>query len=376
MSKLDVLFQEINKKAKAQVAVKGITRVASERIPFTSPRANYILYGGIPRGRIVEFAGEEGGGKTTTALDICANAQKLFQEEYDKEFAELSSLEKPTKTEVDRLNTLKSSGPKKVAYIDHENTLDEDWAITLGVDVSNMYILKPQEETGEEIFQIILDIIETGEVGLVVLDSIGVMMSGQEMDKDMSDPVMVGISKALTRFSKRAVTLCAKYNCTLIGINQIRDNIGGFGINTPGGRAWKHHCSVRLIFTKGSPVDDDGSEVLQKVEDPAGNLVSIRLFKTKISKPNRKNGFYTLNYTRGIDVIPDTLALALKYNYAAQSGSWFNFVDPETGEVLTDDKDEEIKIQGKGNVVAYLREDDITFQELYDKVSSEVVKIM
>ncbi len=101
-----MLIKDFNKQYKEDIAARGIARVETEKIPFTSPRANYMLYGGIPRGRIIEFAGEEGGGKTTTALDIAANAQPLFKREWEAEIEELKAIEKPKKEETARLTYL------------------------------------------------------------------------------------------------------------------------------------------------------------------------------------------------------------------------------------------------------------------------------
>ena len=112
MSKLDALVQSINKEWKEDIAAKGIKRIDTQKIPFTSPRLNYMTYGGIPRGFLIEFAGENNGGKTTTALDVCKNAQILFQQEYE----EILSNENDTK----RKQYLESRGPKQVVYIDCE----------------------------------------------------------------------------------------------------------------------------------------------------------------------------------------------------------------------------------------------------------------
>ena len=89
MSRLDQLIKDFNKQAKETIVARGIVREFTNKIPFSSPRANYMLYGGLPRGRLIEFAGEEGGGKTTTALDIAANAQKLYRREWGNEIAQL-----------------------------------------------------------------------------------------------------------------------------------------------------------------------------------------------------------------------------------------------------------------------------------------------
>ena len=128
-SKLDVLIKEVNKKAKEEIVTVGLNDYSYHRIPFTSPRMNYCTYGGLPIGKLIEFYGEEHGGKTTTALDIVANYQQL----YDKE----------------------------VLYVDAENTLDVEWARKLGVDVERLIIMQPKSQSAEEIFQIICDAIET-----------------------------------------------------------------------------------------------------------------------------------------------------------------------------------------------------------------------
>ena len=112
MSKLDALCEKINKEWKEEIASKGVKMITTQKIPFTSPRINYMMYGGLPRGRLVEFAGEEGGGKTTTALDICKNAQAIFDTEYAQELSN-SKDEK-------RKAYLESRGPKKIVYADCE----------------------------------------------------------------------------------------------------------------------------------------------------------------------------------------------------------------------------------------------------------------
>lgn len=370
MSKLDMLIKDFNKQYKEDIAARGIARVETEKIPFTSPRANYMLYGGIPRGRIIEFAGEEGGGKTTTALDIAANAQPLFKREWEAEIEELKAIEKPKKEETARLTYLESRGPKQIIYADCENTLDEDWARLLGVNVDEMVILKPMSQTAEQIFEMLLQMIETDEAGLVVIDSLGVMLSAQAYEKSMEEKTYGGIAAALTLFSKKAELLCTKYNCTLIGINQMREDINSpyGGTITTGGKGWKHNCSVRLMFQKGAYIDERGNELRRSAESPAGNLVMINIAKTKVCKPDRRVGFYTLNYDNGIDKVADTVAVALKYGIIQQAGSWFNFVDIETGEIITDEEGEVIKIQGKPNLIEYLQTDPHLYSEISEKV--------
>lgn len=372
MGKLDILIKDFNKQFKEEIAARGIARIETKKIPFSSPRANYMLYGGIPRGRIIEFAGEENGGKTTTALDVVANAQPLFKEEWEDEIKELQEIAKPKKEEQTRLDYLKARGPKQIVYADCENTLDEDWARNLGVDVDNMVILKPMSQTAEQIFEMLLQTIETDEVGLVVIDSLGVMLSAQAYEKSMEEKTYGGIAAALTLFSKKAELLCSKYNCTLIGINQMREDMNSpyGGTITTGGKGWKHNCSVRLMFQKGSYIDERGNEIKRSSESPAGNLVMINVAKTKVCKPDRRVGFYTLRYDSGIDIVADTIEVALKYGIIQQAGAWFNFVDIDTGEIISDDEGETIKIQGKPNLIEYLEDNQYLLEEITEKINS------
>jgi recombination protein RecA len=352
MSQLEEIVKEINKKYNEDIATRGVVRSVVSCIPFTSPRATYMLYGGLPRGRLIEFAGDEGSGKTTTALDVAANAQQLFIDEYHSEIDTLEQSEKSeklSKTQQTRLNYLQNRGPQKVIYADCENTLDEDWAELLGVDVSDMYILKPQSQSAEEIFEWILRMIDTDEAGLVVIDSLGVMLSQQAYDKTMEERTYGGISMALTLFSKKAVLSCQRTGCTIIGINQVRADMNSTygGIVTTGGKAWKHNCSVRLMFQKGAFLDERGDELKRSAASPQGNQVLISVAKTKTCKPDRRTGFYTLMYDTGINDIADTVDLALCLGVVQQAGSWFAATRPETGELL-------YKVQGRPSLIEYL----------------------
>lgn len=367
MSKLDALIKDFNKQYKEDIAARGISRIETMKIPLSSPRANYMLYGGLPRGRLVEFAGEENSGKTTTALDAVANAQVLFQQEWQQEVADLQALSNINKTQKVRLDYLKARGPHQVVYADCENTLDEDWARLLKVDVENMVILKPMSQTAEQIFEMLLQMIETDEVGLVVIDSLGVMLSAAAYEKTMEEKTYGGIAAALTLFSKKAELACTRRNCTLIGINQVREDMNSQygGVITTGGKGWKHNCSLRLMFQKGAYIDEKGNELKRSAETPAGNLVMINIAKTKVCKPDRRIGFYTLKYNSGIDEIADTVETALIYGLISKAGSWFNFVDLETGEV-----DEEVQFQGKPNLLHYLKETPERFEKLKKDLSN------
>lgn len=380
MSKLDILVKQINKQYKEDIASKGIPTRHFEKIPFSSPLANYMTYGGIPRGRIIEFAGEENGGKTTTALDIVANAQRLFLKEYENELVELSDNEKRNKEQEVRLKYLEERGVKKVVYCDCENTLDVEWAEKLEVDTDNMILLKPMSQTAEQVFEMLLKMIETDEVGLVIIDSLGVMISQQAYDKDMTEKTYGGIAAALTLFSKKAELLCTKYDCTIIGINQVREDMSGFGrVITTGGKGWKHNCSLRLIFRKGDYIDENNNSIKRSSTNPAGNLIDIAIEKTKVCKPDRRNGYYTLNYTNGVDILNDAIELACWYDIIQKGGSWYSIIDIETGELLTEtvstedgEEVQELKFQGKPNLLEFLRNRDDIFNLIYKQLMKKL----
>jgi len=314
-SKLDEILKNTNKKFKEEILTQGLNEFSYKRIPFTSPRMNYCTFGGIPIGKITEFYGEEHGGKTTTALDIVANYQK-------------------------------SDDTRDVLYIDAENTLDVEWAKKIGVDVAKLYILQPKSQSAEEIFQIICDSVDTGEVGLWVLDSIGALMSAQELEKTMEDKTYGGISMPLTKFGKRIEMLMQRHKCTGIGINQIREDLNSTwgGISTPGGKAWKHFCAVRMQFSRGKFIDEKGNELTRSAESPVGNIVMMSMTKNKTCPPTRRTGFYTINYEKGIDYLRDLIEVAIRYDIVRKSGAWFDIVDIETGEII------EGKIHGQAAV--------------------------
>lgn len=381
MSQSLQLFKEFNKKYKSELFSVGTVIHNCDRIPFSSPGANRVLYGGIPRGRVTEFSGEEGSGKTTTALDIVGNAQKIFFEEWNNKIKYYESLDKISKEQKTELLELRERGPLKVMWIDCENTFDDEWSTTLGVDVTNIYYMSPDSQSAEEIFDMANQIIATGEIGLCVIDSLGMMVSQQEMEKDIEDSTYGGISRALTKFSKKVELTCAKTNCALIGINQVRDNLnagyGGPTTVTPGGKCWKHVCSVRLEFRQGTPFDDKFEDVKKSAENPFGHKVLISVKKTKICKPDRKVGYYTLTYDTGISAIHDYVDIAInRYDIIHKAGAWFTFINPETGEVMTttdeDGNETDIKVQGQKNLVPFLQQEEN--KELLDMIIDFVDK--
>lgn len=316
-----------------------------------SPSADFCLYGGIPEGRIIEFSGAEGSGKTTNAFLVAASYQR---EELKRN----------------------PDNPRAIVLLDNEGTADPVWAKVLGYDMSDgaavpTVVLRPEGQSAEDIFDIALDMLKTGEVGLLIFDSIATLVPQQIVDESMEKQQMGGIAKALTRFANTAIGLLRKYKATLIAINQVRENISGYGdpLTTPGGRAWKHACSSRIMFKRGSFFDEDGNTLMKKdAQSPAGHIIELYVLKTKTCRWDRKLGYMHLNYTKGIDVLEDTLDVATHFGFIDDSvqGS-FTVLDPETGEVMLDSEGKPVKIRGRKNLKPYFEEHKDLWKNLYDK---------
>lgn len=339
MSQLDALIDKYNKEAKSNVISVGVKRFDVPKIPFSSPRANYVTYGGIPMYRLTEFSGEDSGGKTTSALDIIGNYQRM-------------------------------EDSKRVLFIDHEGTYDEYWATKLGVDVSSVIVFTPEQQTAEEIFDMILEFIKTNEVGLVVIDSIACLLPAQVKDQSIADKQeMTGVAKSLTRFCKEVCPYLHKYKCTMIAINQLRDDLNSMwgGVTTPGGKGFKHFCSLRLRFSKGQMFDKNFTVVTSNCENPYGQYVKIALLKSKVSRPDRRLGTYTLVYTEGIDAIGDTIDVAIELGYIIKGGAWLRVVDTETGEIS-----DTLKFQGRSRMIQYYRDNPDAYQEMFNKVNGRI----
>lgn len=359
MSKLDALIKQINKEYKEEIAFNGndASLMKYELVPFSSPRLNYMLYGGLPMGRMIEFAGAEKSGKTTTALDMVKNCQIKFK----KEYVEAIDKMKPKDTEPIM---------RKVCFVDSENTFDVEWATKLGVNVEDLILIKPQEQYAEQIFEIMRSVIETGEVGLVVLDSVAQLVSKQAFEEDIEKKTYGGIAMSLTKFCNIVVPLLGKYNCMCIMINQVREDLNNpyNQFITPGGRGFKHNCSVRLMFQQGDFLDANYKRLNRGCENPNGNEVNIRIEKSKICRSDRRLGYYTLNYLNGIDYINDMIDVLLQMGGIIQAGSYFTLVNMKTGEILMDDEGKELKVQGRTNLYKKLKEDE----QLYELMTESI----
>ena len=368
----------INKKKRdwnCSSLMDGARAARGSKLPFSSPLLNYSTYGGIPRNQITEFFGDPGGGKSTTAVDICKNAHRIFQSEFDEAAMKLrEKVSKGDKNASVELDDLLDIGPKKVLYIDLEHSFDGAWAEKLGIQEGEIDIMQPPDIVAEDLLQSVQELIETGELGLVVLDSIPSLTTQQEIDKKYGERTVASLAGLLTIFCRKIVPILTRYECTLLVINQVRDNMDNpYVINTPGGKALKFYCSLRILFRIGAPVDFLGNELPSNTENPAGYIVTAKIVKQKSAPWDRRNGTYYLMAQSGIRIDMDFAKLAVsKYNIIKKGGAWFTLCDPLTGEVLEDESGKPVKLNGMSRVFDYLQEHQDYFQKLQRFILADI----
>ena len=339
------------------------------KIPFSSPLLNWLTYGGVPRGRIVEFHGEEGGGKSTTSIDVCYNALKIFRKEHEEKVQQYRDfVAKGKKEYAGPLEDLIEQGPKAVVYWDLEHSFDWSWAQKIGIKKGDIDIAQPGNVGGEEICQAVEDTARTGEIGLIVLDSIPSLVTKAEWEKKYGERTVSSLAGLMTSFMRKMDYVCSENDCTLLMINQTRDNMDNpYVVQTPGGRAIKFYCSTRMYFRKGAPLDFAGNELAQNVENPAGYKIAVKLVKQKAAAFDRKVASYYLMSQTGIRPDFDYAKLAVdKYGIIRKAGAWFSMCDPSTGEILETEEGKPVKVNGMLKVYDYLKENP----EYYDKIKS------
>lgn len=343
------------------------------KLPFSSPLMNWATYGGIPRNKITEFCGEPGGGKTTTSVDICKNAVEIFKREHEEQVQILREKSVESKTARSELEELLEKGPRKVFYLDLEHSFDGSWAKTLGIENSEIEIMQPPDVVAEDILQTVHELIETGEIGLIVLDSLPSLVPRNELEKKYGERTVASLAGLLTIFCRKVVSLLTRYQTTMIFINQIRENMDNpYVIKTPGGQAPKFYASLRILFKIGKPVDFLGNEVPQSTENPAGYIVNAKLLKQKSAPFDRKLGSYYLMCQDGIRVDMDFAQLAItKYGIIRKAGGWFTMCDPYTGEVEEVDG-KIVKVNGLARVFDYLQTNQEYYKKLRDYIMADI----
>lgn len=366
----------LNKKAKEWGCPDMMDSVKDNipKIPFSSPLLNWATYGGVPRGRIVEFHGEESGGKSTTAIDICKNAVSIFKSEYEEKVQKYRELIAQNKKEyAGPLEDLLDAGPKSVIYWDLEHSFDWNWAGKMGLKKGDLVVVQPPDIAGENIIQAIRELIATGEVGLVVFDSIPSVSTRAQIEKKIGERTVGQLAGLMTDFMRMATPLCSRYDCLLLLINQTRDNMDNpYVVQTPGGRAIKFYSTLRMYFRKGAPLDFAGNELAQNVENPAGYKITVKIVKQKGAPFDRKVASYYLMAQTGIRPDFDYAQLAInKYNIIIKKGGWFTMCDPYTGEILEEDG-KPVKVNGQVKVYDYLEEHPDYYNKLKDFITADI----
>lgn len=290
-------------------------QVTVETVPTGSLSLDIALgLGGVPKGRIVEIYGPESSGKTTVALHMIAEVQKMGG---------------------------------IAGFIDAEHALDPVYAKNIGVDIDELYISQP--DSGDQALEITETMVRSGAMDIVVVDSVAALVPRQEIEGDMGDS-HVGLQARLMSQALRKLTpVISKSNCVVIFINQLREKVGvmfGNPETTTGGRALKFYASIRMDVRR--------IETLKQSGEMVGNRTRVKIVKNKIAPPFKEAEF-DIMFGKGISKEGDILDLAVGLNLVNKSGAWFAYNGEKIG-------------QGRENAKLYLAEHPEILEDLDKKI--------
>ncbi len=274
--------------------------------------------GGVPKGRVIEIYGPESSGKTTLATHIIAEAQK-------------------------------KGGI--AAIIDAEHAFDKYYAKKLGVDIENLLISQP--DNGEQALEIADNLIRSGAIDVIVIDSVAALVPKGEIEGEMGDSKMGLQARLMSQALRKLTGTISKTNCCCIFINQLREKIGvmfGNPETTTGGNALKFYASVRLDIRRMAQIKD--------ADEVAGNRVKVKIVKNKVAPPFRIAEFDIL-FGEGISKAGEIIDLGVDFNIIKKSGSWFSYGDTKLG-------------QGRDAVKSLLFDNPDLMDELEAKIKAEV----
>ncbi|THD69378.1 recombinase RecA [Robertkochia marina] len=275
--------------------------------------------GGYPKGRIVEIYGPESSGKTTLTLHAIAEAQK-------------------------------AGGI--AAFIDAEHAFDRFYAEKLGVDIDNLIISQPDH--GEQALEIADNLIRSGAIDIVIIDSVAALTPKSEIEGEMGDSKMGLHARLMSQALRKLTASISKTKCTVIFINQLREKIGvmfGNPETTTGGNALKFYASVRLDIRRSTQIKDTGGDV-------SGNKTRVKVVKNKVAPPFKATEF-DIMYGEGISRIGEILDLGVEYDIIKKSGSWFSYGDTKLG-------------QGRDAVKHLLKDNPELLEELEEKIREAI----
>ncbi|WP_338732192.1 recombinase RecA [Mangrovimonas cancribranchiae] len=275
--------------------------------------------GGYPRGRVIEIYGPESSGKTTLTLHAIAEAQK-------------------------------AGGI--AAFIDAEHAFDRFYAEKLGVDIDNLIISQPDH--GEQALEIADNLVRSGAIDIIVVDSVAALTPKSEIEGEMGDSKMGLHARLMSQALRKLTASISKTNCTMVFINQLREKIGvmfGNPETTTGGNALKFYASVRLDIRRSTQIKDSNGEV-------SGNKTRVKVVKNKVAPPF-KTAEFDIMYGEGVSKVGEILDIAVDYNVVKKSGSWFSYGDTKLG-------------QGRDAVKALIKDNPELMEELEEKIKEEI----